>query len=82
MEHAYGQCRLYSNKKGEEFWVLREDHWDGRFIKRSNGRRGYGIFYTEEGRRAGRTDNTKLHFRRTAMNGRGGLVEVLYPKNE
>jgi hypothetical protein len=80
MNHAIGQCLLYANNKGEEFWVLREDYQFGRFIKRSNGRRGYGKFWTQEGWRPQSHQTENLHFSRTAMNGRGGLVERLERK--
>jgi len=82
MNHQCETTMLYTNAKGEEFYVLRE--WEGcvgRFIKRSNGRRGYGKFWTQTGDRAGRND-VPHHFTRTAMNGRTGLVERLFPVQE
>ena len=82
MTHNCETTMLYTNAKGEEFYVLRE--WDGavgRFIKRSNGRRGYGKFWTQKGDEARRGKDTH-YFTRTAMNGRSGLVERLYPVQE
>jgi len=79
MTHKCETTEVYINAKGEEFFVLRE--WEGcvgRFIKRSNGRRGYGKFWTKEGLSAGRRDEV-AYFTRTAMNGRAGLVERLVP---
>lgn len=82
MNHQCETMMLYTNAKGEEFLVLRE--WDGEvgyFIKRSNGRRGYGKFWTAKGYKAGRKD-IPAYFTRTAMNGRSGLVEKLTPVQE
>ena len=82
MTHQCETMLLYTNAKGEEFLVLRE--WEGcvgRFIKRSNGRKGYGKFWTKDGSRAGRND-VAHYFTRTAMNGRSGLVERLFPVQE
>jgi len=79
MNHQCETTMLYTNEKGEEFLVLRE--WEGgvgRFIKRSNGRRGYGKFWTAKGHTAGRNE-VAHHFTRTALNGRAGLVERLFP---
>lgn len=77
MTHQCETTMCYTNAKGEEFLVARA--WDGGvgyFIKRSNGRRGYGKFWTMSGHGARRTD-TEVFFTRTAMNGRCGLVEKL-----
>lgn len=79
MNHQCETTMTYRNEKGDEFLVLRE--WEGavgRFIKRSNGRRGYGKFWTAEGHTAGRTEGVG-YFTRTALNGRAGLVERLFP---
>lgn len=81
MTHKCETTETYINAKGEMFYVVRE--WEGcvgRFIKASNGRRGYGKFWTKEGWSAGRRDEV-AYFTRTAMNGRAGLVERLIPLN-
>ena len=79
MTHQCETTMLYTNEKGDEFLVLR--NWEGavgRFIKTSNGRRGYGKFWTQKGLSAGRSEDAH-YFTRTAMNGRNGLVERLFP---